>query len=387
MKMKRRILVIDDNPKNIQVAASVLDRAGYACEYALDGSSGLTWLETEPFDLVLLDVMMPGEDGFEICRLIKSNRSLQNIPVIFLTAKTDRDSMIQGFESGGSDYITKPFDAKELEIRVKNHIELKVNRELLEEMNENLARVVEQKTTNLKDVNRKLEETIAELTTRNEELKRLEVSRQQFMDMLGNEVSGSLNEITGMLQVIKYKVDSRKVAGLIDRVDNALSKIEVFVNAGLRVTELQSKVSLLKPERVDLNKLIGYAMFHLDEKIRRKQIAINNQTNNLPSFITGESQLLMAAFIMILDFFLERNLPNTMLTIEISYEKQGVIIEFTDQGQQVSEGEIVSFFDASFPGVQSLNFSRGIAEAHHGNISVNNRRDARGIEVRMTLYT
>ena len=109
---KGQILIIDDNPKNIQVAASILKQAGYDVEFALDGLSGMAWLESSPFDVILLDVMMPGEDGFEICRKIKANPRFELIPVIFVTAKTDRASVVQGFESGGEDYITKPYDSK-----------------------------------------------------------------------------------------------------------------------------------------------------------------------------------------------------------------------------------------------------------------------------------
>ncbi len=387
MTKNGHILIIDDNPKNIQVAASILEQAGYTCEFALDGASGLNWLETDPFDLVLLDVMMPGEDGFDICRLIKSHPTLNKIPVVFLTAKIDRESMVTGFEAGGADYITKPFDAKELVVRVKNHIELKINRELLEGMNEKLECLVEEKTNNLSNVNKKLESVIAELTHSNDNLKRLEESKQQFLNILGTEVSGSLNEVTGMLQVVKYKVDSKKVAQLIDRVDHALSKIETFVNAGLRITELQSKGSMLKPERVDLNKLIGYALFQLDEKIRRKQININNQGNSLPVFVTGESQLLMSAFVIVLDFFLERNLANASLSVELLQSQQGVTIIFTDDGRHVSESDINSYFDIYFPGNQSLSFARMIAEAHMGGIKIGNRIHSKGIEVKMKLYS
>ena len=102
-----------------------------------------------------------------------------------------------------------------------------------------------------------------------------------------------------MLQVIKYKVDSKKVAQLVDHIDHSMSKIEIFVNAALRISELQSLGSVL--ERVDAGKPIGFAMFSLDEKIRRKMIHINNQTSSRSVFIKCESQLLKAAMVIILD--------------------------------------------------------------------------------------
>src|SRR5690554_1407342 len=376
---KRRILIIDDNPKNIQVAASILVQAGYETEFALDGEAGLQWLETEDFDLVLLDVMMPGMDGFQVCRSIKGQPRLQKTHVIFVTAKADRDSVVQGFEAGGEDYITKPYDARELEIRVKNQIELKTNRELLENMNKSLEARVKEKTENLEKLNSSLEHT-------NSELQRLEESKQQFLNLLGNEVSGSLNDVTAMLQVIKYRVDSKKVAQLVDRIDHSLSKIEIFVNAALRITELQSHSAALKPERLEMGKLIGFAMFQLDEKIRRKQLKIDNKSTGQTVLLTGESQLLMAGLVIILDFFLERNEPAAVLSIEIENQNNGVSLLFKDNGPPVSDQEIESYFDTFFTGNQSLNFARMIAEAHLGRLTVSNRSDNDGLLLVFGLY-
>lgn len=383
---KGQILIIDDNPKNIQVAASILKQAGYDVEFALDGLSGMAWLESSPFDVILLDVMMPGEDGFEICRKIKSNPRFELIPVIFVTAKTDRASVVQGFESGGEDYITKPYDSKELIVRVQNQIELKTGRELLEKLNKNLEVLVLEKTLKLSKAYEELEATNTQLNKTNEELKQLEKSKQHFLDILGSEVSGSLNEVTGMLQVIKYKVDSKKVAQLIDRIDHSMSQIEIFVNAALRITKLQSSGSILKPERIDAGKLIGFAMFQLDEKIRRKQVNINNQTVNSSVYITGESQLLKAAIIIIINFFLERNLLDATLDIDINSKAGGVSIIFRDDGVYVTEEDINSYYNVFFPGTMSLSFARMIAEAHLGRLSIANQDNTKGIIIEFELY-
>lgn len=383
---KGQILIIDDNPKNIQVAASILKQAGYDVEFALDGLSGMAWLESSPFDVILLDVMMPGEDGFEICRKIKANPRFEFIPVIFVTAKTDRASVVQGFESGGEDYITKPYDSKELIVRVQNQIELKTSRELLEKLNKNLEALVLEKTLKLSKAYEELEATNTQLNKTNEELKQLEKSKQHFLEILGSEVSGSLNEVTGMLQVIKYKVDSKKVAQLIDRIDHSMSQIEIFVNAALRITKLQSSGSILKPERIDAGKLIGFAMFQLDEKIRRKQVNINNQTVNSSVYITGESQLLKAAIIIIIDFFLERNLPDATLDIDINSKAGGVSIVFRDDGVYVTEEDINSYYNVFFPGTMSLSFARMIAEAHLGRLSIANQDNKKGIIIEFELY-
>lgn len=126
------ILIVDDVPKNIQLLGSILREENYEIEFATSGKEALEWLDSKVFDLVLLDIMMPEMDGFEICRRIKDNPLTREVSVIFLTAKADFQSIIQGFETGAVDYITKPYNRKELLIRVKTHLTLQQQRKQLE---------------------------------------------------------------------------------------------------------------------------------------------------------------------------------------------------------------------------------------------------------------
>lgn len=121
---KYEILIVDDVSDNIKVAISILKNDNYNFSYAHDGQSAIEVLKTKRFDLILLDVMMPGIDGFHLCKIIKNSPAIKDTPIIFLTAKTDIDSVAQGFELGAVDYVTKPFHPQELKSRVANHLEL-----------------------------------------------------------------------------------------------------------------------------------------------------------------------------------------------------------------------------------------------------------------------
>jgi len=123
--MNNKILIVDDIAENIQVVANVLKNEGYNLSYAKDGLSALEKITKTNFDLILLDVMMPELDGFDVCDRLKSNPKTADIPVIFLTGKADTQSIVEGFRHGGVDYITKPFNADELKVRVKIHLSLK----------------------------------------------------------------------------------------------------------------------------------------------------------------------------------------------------------------------------------------------------------------------
>ncbi len=125
------ILIVDDNPENRKVLGNLLVNEDYEVGVANDGFQALEFLKNSLPDLILLDIMMPGMSGFEVCEKIKSNKSFQHIPIIFLTAKNSTEDIVKGFDVGGVDYVQKPFNSKELLARVKTHLELKILQGLL----------------------------------------------------------------------------------------------------------------------------------------------------------------------------------------------------------------------------------------------------------------
>jgi len=129
------ILIVDDVVENIQVAMNILKEDSYNFSFAKSGKEALELLKETHYDLVLLDIMMPGIDGYEVAQEMQKSPQLSDIPIIFLTAKSDIDSMTKGFEVGGLDYIKKPFHANELLARVKTHLELHRAKELLKNHN------------------------------------------------------------------------------------------------------------------------------------------------------------------------------------------------------------------------------------------------------------
>ncbi len=126
------ILLVDDNSKNLQILGHLLAKH-YKTAFARDGQKALEFVKKLHPDLILLDVMMPGMSGFEVCAQLKSSPKTQNIPIIFLTAKTETEDMVKGFELGAADYVTKPFRKEKLLARVQTHIRLKHAEDLLKQ--------------------------------------------------------------------------------------------------------------------------------------------------------------------------------------------------------------------------------------------------------------
>lgn len=119
------VLIVDDNPTNLSVLSHALKEAGFKIRVAMDGESAIEQAEEDPPELILLDVQMPGIDGFETCLRLKAKPETRNIPVIFITASADIDDKVKGLSVGAVDYITKPFQHEEVLARVRVHLKLR----------------------------------------------------------------------------------------------------------------------------------------------------------------------------------------------------------------------------------------------------------------------
>ncbi|MFP4066013.1 MAG: diguanylate cyclase [Spirochaetaceae bacterium] len=137
---RRNILIVDDNPDNIQLVASELKEEGYGIAFARSGADALEQAEHRRFDLLLLDIMMPGMNGIDVCRELKRRPEYKDVPVIFLTARDEKETVLEGFEAGGADYVTKPFYGPEVRSRVQAQLRAREAQELLEQAVDDLSR-------------------------------------------------------------------------------------------------------------------------------------------------------------------------------------------------------------------------------------------------------
>ncbi|HEX8549438.1 MAG TPA: hybrid sensor histidine kinase/response regulator [Cytophagaceae bacterium] len=153
---KGLILIVDDMPKNLQLLGNILRKEGYQVSAATSGKQALEILENSLPDLILLDIMMPGLSGLEVCEILKKDAATRQIPIIFLTAKTESEDVIMGFKVGGADYIHKPFNGAELLARVETHVEIKKSRDFIE----SLVKDLKSQTRELKKTNREMDDFI-----------------------------------------------------------------------------------------------------------------------------------------------------------------------------------------------------------------------------------
>ena len=214
-----KILIVDDNPLNLKMLKLILKNEEYKVLLANDGAEGLQKAEQEQPDLIFLDIMMPGIDGFEVCEKLKSHPKTKAIPVIFLTAKTDTEGLVRGFELGAADYVTRPFNRVELLARLKTHLALRKSQQQileLERRNSILAMIA---TTN-HEINQPLTVLSGNLFLLQESLGKDKLNKQQLK--LFERLERSVEKITVILE--KY----RKAASMRFEKYSSDAQIVVF---------------------------------------------------------------------------------------------------------------------------------------------------------------
>ena len=197
---KDLIFVIDDNRMNIQLLNSILIKENYNVISTLDSEKAYDIAVKEKPDLILLDIMMPKLDGFEVCKILKSRRETKYIPIIFLTARNDEEGVQKGFKLGAADYVTRPFNRAELLARIETHLSLKHNQERLLEL-ERQSSILAMAVTANHEINQPLTVLSGNLFLLKESLSGRDLSDQQLKYM--ERMERAINKIKNILE--KYR--------------------------------------------------------------------------------------------------------------------------------------------------------------------------------------
>lgn len=241
------ILIVDDTKFNVRILVETLCD-DYELSVAMDGKSALEFMEKVVPDILLLDIMMPIMDGFEVCAKMKENKRLKDIPVIFLSAMTDINSKSKAFEMGAIDYITKPFEVQEVKARVKTHLSLKLAQNELAMQNEILNMKVEERTREIARTQEATLETIANLA--------------EYRDP---ETGGHINRTKGYIKVLAERLKAHpKYKDIID--DTIISSyykaspLHDIGKIGIRDEVLlkPGKLTPLEFEEMKQHSVIGY---------------------------------------------------------------------------------------------------------------------------------
>lgn len=370
------ILIVDDNSQNLQVLAKILQGNNYEIEFATNGEAALKWLKDKKFDLMLLDINMPGMNGFEVCRKIRSNQELNNVPVIFLSADTDRESILKGFDLGAQDYVTKPFDSRELLARVRTHLALKDSREKLENLNRSLEEKVTERTQQLKEAIEKLEAS-------NIKLLDLDRAKTEFLHLVSHEIRTPLNGILGPVELLKDTPNAHEISDLIEILDMSVKRLERFSIDALLITRLKTKQTDIKKDKINLQALLDEVLEDGKEKFLPANIHIKRINKLSIRLFEGEAELIKKCLDEILDNAVHFSPVNASIEINTYTKDQSVVCEISDNGRGFEKDMINKVFELFVTGDDykdnkigiGLPIAKMIMEVHGGRIIIGNNQN------------
>jgi len=245
--IKSTVLIVDDDPTNLGVLVDVLSYEGFNVSISKSGDKALKQIERSNPDIILLDIRMPGLDGFETCRRLKENEATKEIPVIFLTALTDTGDKVKGFEVGGVDYITKPFQHEEVLARIAAHLNIQQLKKHLQENNRRLQQEIAERKKAEEALQKahdeleiKVKERTADLAKSNEALQKAKEAAEAanyaksiFLGNMSHEFRTPLNSILGFAYILKED------AGLSD---TQKYRIDLMERGGKRLLKLVNNI-------------------------------------------------------------------------------------------------------------------------------------------------
>lgn len=262
---KPNILIVDDIPENLYLLGKTLQREGYDIAYASNGDQAIKISRKLNPDLILLDILMPSMNGYEVCKIIKETKETADIPIIFLTALSDSTQVIEGFKVGASDFITKPFNIPEVIARIKTHLDLKLSRD----MNINYI-------NKLKAYNKELNEAEKKLIEMNN-------SKDKFFSIIAHDLKNPFQGFMRLTEVMLVDFDEMSR----DELKNYLQEIHLSAEKLYKLLEnllTWSRVQIGKipyePEEIKLSDIIESAVLLYKDNVNSKKINIHNSIKN-----------------------------------------------------------------------------------------------------------
>jgi CheY-like chemotaxis protein len=360
-----RVLVVDDEPANVELLARRLEAIGCQTSVAGSGERALALAHNEALDLILLDVMMPGIDGLTTCRRLKSDPQTADIPVIFVTAKDRHEDLSKGFEVGGVDYITKPFEPIELAARVRSAIF----------------------TKKLQDALRKS----------NADLQRLEQSRKELVGMLGHDIRNLANSVVAFMQLVRLgqlQPGRTEFDELLRLSESNISELLRMVNALLDVYKMEEGKLEAMPQVVSLAALGERSLAQVAPEAHAKGITLES---GLPKDVTVfvDDGLIVRVLTNLLANALKHTPGGGTVRIESETDRSlegSIVVRVRDTGPGIPAEDAPHIFDRFYQGRGrsrggtglGLAFCKLAVELHGGTIVVANPGQA-GAIMQLTL--
>jgi len=283
------VLIVDDIKANIIALKKTLELHNIDVDSAESGEEALRKILKTNYCLIIMDVQMPGLDGFEVVKILSGNKRTKDIPVIFLSAlNIEKKYIFKGYETGAVEYITKPVDTDLLMLKVKTFIKIYEQQNELKGIKDLLSKEIKIRKEAQDNLEIKIAERTKELVLKNEELELKNHELQQFAWVVSHDLNEPIRKIQIFIKIIKdlYLTTDAKAIDYVDRTIKSAERMQTLITDLLAYSRLSAQV---KPETTDLNVVLQEVLSDFDYLIDRKNATV--KTSELPTIDSIPSQL------------------------------------------------------------------------------------------------
>jgi two-component system, sensor histidine kinase and response regulator len=337
-----KILLVDDVAENIRVLTEALRPDGYQLALAQSGERAIKVAEHFKPDLILLDIMMPGIDGFEVCRILKQKPEFKDVAIIFLTAMSDIDDVIKGFDAGAKDYMTKPFNEREVRIRIQTHLQL---RYALQEQ------------------------------------ARLNEDKNKLLGMVAHDLRNPVGVIKGYMELLldaQYEAD--ELEGIHNKIFNVANEALLLINDLVDMSAIENGTLKLSKNEADLEMLVLEKIKHHRFRADQKHISLLMEGQSNAPFVFDRLRVGQ-----VIDNLISNSIKfspkNAKIKVAISHANGFAKVAVVDEGPGIDEPAQKTLFDSfQTAGTQStggesstglgLAIVKKIIDAHGGEVGV-----------------
>ncbi|MEI7958543.1 MAG: response regulator [Verrucomicrobiota bacterium] len=373
-KNGENILVVDDTPANLELLTNILKPCGYQVRPVTNGVSALHAAKSEPPDLILLDILMPDMNGYEVCQRLNEDAVLKNVPVLFITALSETEDKVTAFNCGGVDYITKPYRAEEVLSRVKTHLRLRRLQLEVEAHNAHLEEAVRIRTR--------------EITEAHARLAILDDAKSDFLSLISRELVAPIDGLFELTSHILDECQSRTISGSLPQlIESTQHKIRTFLDDALLLTQIQVDEKVFQT-KTSLDLVLKHAIANSSAKAVSRNIILGALPEG-SHFVVGNSALLAKALEALLEAAMQFSKFGEAIRFSSSASDTEVLLVISTTGSHVPEAVLPRFFDILAmendlipPGFLGLRMpvAQRIISIYDGSVTVDNIRPS-GIQL------
>jgi len=322
------ILIVDDIPGNVDVLRKTLEVEGYSISMAPSGEVALKIAPKIKPDLILMDVMMPGMDGFETCRKLKEDTVFENTPIIFVTGKAETEDVVDAFKSGGADYITKPFRDEEVLARVGTHLKL------IQTIKTNECLVTD------------LKRAVLNLESAQQE----SLAKSQFLGRMSHELHTPLNAIIGFSELLSMRERdplNEEQSESVDEIKKAGKHLLNLVDQVLEINKIDSGELKCVSQKVSLDAIISEAITSMSDLAEGECVSFDNLIDkDREIFVNGDPEKIRPVFLNVLENAIRYNKKGGKVALSLTQEgPEKICVAIRDTGDGIPEDKYEKIFD------------------------------------------